>query len=157
MKKAKQKLVTINGLWKETGIDRRTIENRLRDAKVVSRSKKETRSGIILMFDHAEALRVITTAGTRSDNESSLEYKRRILKAEAEMAERKNNQERKIEDETFLKYEDVEKVLSVGLAQLEQVMAKLQSEFNLAVEVVKRGNELMDDARAEWAKLINKK
>lgn len=87
----------------------------------------------------------------RQDNEGSQTEKR---KQEVELLERKNRIAQKLEDETYLERVFMEKVLLIGFQKLELVMPKLQSEFGLDEKIIKRGQELFDEARTEWAKLI---
>lgn len=87
----------------------------------------------------------------RQDNEGSQTEKR---KQEVELLERKNRIAQKLEDGTYITRDKVEKYFQVGIQKLELVMPKLQSEFGLDEKIIKRGQELFDEARTEWSKAV---
>lgn len=78
----------------------------------------------------------------------------RKLTAEAAMKERENRIAQKLEDETYIEVETVERLMRIIVAKLEIIPTKLASEFNLDPKIVRRIMELHDECRVEMSKEI---
>ncbi len=74
--------------------------------------------------------------------------------AEAERLERRNRIEALLEEKQYLKADEVEKIISMGIQKIELVPVKMESEFQMEAKMVARLRQLLDEAREAWAKGI---
>lgn len=126
----------------ETGMDRRTIEKRIAEAKL-SKPYGD------------DVLKMLRTEKIHS-NKRGNGYQRK-MDAEASIKERADRIEQKLEDETYMESETVRRVFAILCEALEQIPSKLRSELGLTQAQKARAQQMLDEARENAAAKILKK
>jgi predicted transcriptional regulator len=141
--KLKLELRTYESISRETGRDRRTVRRILDAAQI-----KPGDDG---------ALEFVKQAGDTKDlRKNPNSPAARISMAEADLVERRNRIAQKLEDETYIEVEAMDKLLRLLIGKLEVIPTKMQSEFGVPDKQTKRLRELLDECRQEASKEILK-
>jgi hypothetical protein len=137
---------SITGLAERTGSDRRSIKRWLAEDGIDASDPR--------------AIDVITKHQKQSndniDPETGLTWFQAKVREDAIKVRRENEIAERLESETYMETEQVEKLVLMFLGKLELVHVKLESEFSLDPKIVKRLVELIDEARSEMAKGVLK-
>ncbi len=81
----------------------------------------------------------------------------RLNEAKLEAQQRKNRIAEKLELREYMPTDEVSTLLEIGIKAVELVPAKMESEFGMPPNQVRRLQQLLDEARADWVKQIEHK
>lgn len=140
-----QSHATINQLSEETGADRRSIKKWLAaDDIQPGASGYSRREAVACIGRHRGA---DADDGKKDKSAFAEKTAEEVIKLR-----RENRIAAKLEDETYMLTDDVEKMMLMGISKIENIPSKIESEFGLPQHQIKRLTALLDEVRTEWAK-----
>lgn len=141
--------ITVNQLAVQTGSTARAIESWLAQENV-----HFTTEGRKKLFDTDHAFDVVETRrAQRQESIVDSPYRRKV-EAEAQRLERRNRIEQRLEERSYVKADDVEKVIRLVVQVLENIPNRVQSQYGLTPEQANGVQKLLDEARAEAANAV---
>jgi ubiquinone biosynthesis protein COQ9 len=78
----------------------------------------------------------------------------RLNEAKLEAQQRENRIAKKVEARDYMETAEVAGILEIGIKALDLIPGKMESELSLTPAQVKRLQQLLDEARAEWVNQI---
>lgn len=144
---------SLNELRKRVGSDLRTVKKYLEQEGI-----KPDRKG---RYETAAALACIERHkpqpnGEEIDPETGLSWFQAKVREDTKKLRRENEIADRLKDETYMETATVQHLVQMFIGKLELIPVKMESEFSLPQEAVKRLTEYLDEARREMAKGVLK-
>lgn len=144
-----------SGFWKDWNL---SILSRMTGVQVNDCHMRLTQAGLTIEDGPEKCVAAVVAkirggGGKKSLHPSGLTWKEWNEKQQGEIKERENRIADLLERREYLLKKDVQRFFAIGLAQLDLIPTKLQSELGLSGEMAERVRQLIDDARIEWSRI----
>lgn len=137
----------INTIWRETKVDRRTIQKILDGAGI----QPIKPGGNIYPDEALQAVAAWKAEQYDEDTEGESPFKR-LARLKGDEIARQNRIAEALDAKTLVEVDKVEKLVLIFVGKLELIPVKMESEFGLDKKIITRLTELLDEARREMSK-----